>query len=125
MAAANSSSVSSLARWSRHSGDHRQLRVGRVLGCRHHRTGKAGVAATFDDLYRLGRQRRLALEADGVAIELHSAENYPFAQVWVPRGRPVAALERMGAPTNALVAGMTPFVPSGEAFTATFALTIT
>jgi aldose 1-epimerase len=80
---------------------------------------------TFDDLYRLGRQRRLALEVDSVAIELHCAENYPFAQVWVPPGRRFAALEPMAAPTNALVAGTTPFVPSGEAFTATFALTIT
>ena len=79
---------------------------------------------TFDDLYRLGRQRRLALEADGAAIELHCAENYPFAQVWVPPGRQFAALEPMAAPTNALVAGTTPFVRSGEAFTATFALTI-
>ena len=80
---------------------------------------------TFDDLYRFGRQRRLALEADGATIELHCARNYPFAQVWVPPGRPFAALEPMAAPTNALVAGTTPFVPSGEAFTATFALTIT
>jgi aldose 1-epimerase len=79
---------------------------------------------TFDDLYQLGRQRRLALEADGGAIELHCAENYPFAQVWVPPGRPFAALEPMAAPTNALVAGTTPFVRSGETFTATFALTI-
>ena len=80
---------------------------------------------TFDDLYELGRQRRLSLEAEGAAIELHCAENYPFAQVWVPPGRPFAALEPMAAPTNALVAGTTPFVPCGEAFTATFALTIT
>jgi aldose 1-epimerase len=80
---------------------------------------------TFDDLYGLGRQRRLALEADNVAIELHCAENYPFAQVWVPPGRPFAALEPMAAPTNSLVAGTTPFVPRGEAFTARFALTIT
>jgi aldose 1-epimerase len=80
---------------------------------------------TFDDLYELGRQRRLALEAEGAAIELHCAENYPLAQVWVPPGRPFAALEPMAAPTNALVAGTTPFVPCGEAFTATFALTIT
>ena len=79
---------------------------------------------TFDDLYQLRRQRRLALEADGAAIELHCAENYPFAQVWVPPGRPFAALEPMAAPTNALVAGTTPFVRSGDAFTATFALTI-
>jgi hypothetical protein len=31
----------------------------------------------------------------------------------------------MAAPTNALVAGTTPFVPCGKAVTATFALTIT
>jgi aldose 1-epimerase len=80
---------------------------------------------TFDDLYRLGRHRRLALEAEGATIELHCAENYPFAQVWVPPGRPFAALEPMAAPTNALVAGTTPFVARGEAFTATFALTLT
>jgi aldose 1-epimerase len=80
---------------------------------------------TFDDLYELGRQRRLALEADGAAIELHCAENYPFAQVWVPAGRPFAALEPMAAPTNALVAGTAPLVARGEAFTATFALAIT
>ena len=79
----------------------------------------------FDDLYRLERRHRLALEADGGTIELHCAENYPFAQVWVPPRRPFAALEPMAAPTNALVGGTTPFVARGEAFTATFALTIT
>lgn len=61
---------------------------------------------------------------DGAAIELHCAKNYPFAQVWVPPGRAFAALEPMAAPTNALVAGTTPFVPRGEALTATFTLTI-
>jgi aldose 1-epimerase len=79
---------------------------------------------TFDDLYRLERRHRLAIEAEGATIELHCAENYPFAQVWVPPGRPFAALEPMAAPTNALVDGTTPFVARGEAFTATFALTI-
>ncbi len=77
---------------------------------------------TFDDLYELGRQRRLALESDGATIELHCAQNYPFAQVWVPPGKPFAALEPMTAPTNALVAGTTPIVPRGEALTASFTL---
>jgi len=72
----------------------------------------------------MGAATCFALEADSAAIELHCAENYPFAQVWVPPGRPFAALEPMAAPTNALAAGTTPFVASGEAFTATFALTI-
>ena len=79
---------------------------------------------TFDDLYELGRQRRLALEAGGAAIELHCAKSYPFAQVWAPPGRPFAALEPMAAPTNALVEGTTPFAARGDAFTATFALAI-
>jgi aldose 1-epimerase len=80
---------------------------------------------TFDDLYELGRQRRLALEADGAAIELHCEQHYPFAQVWVPPGKPFAALEPMAAPTNALVAGTAPLVPRGEALTASFTLAIT
>ena len=40
---------------------------------------------TFDDLYALGRQRRLSFEAeDGPAIELRCDSAYPYAQVWVP-----------------------------------------
>jgi galactose mutarotase-like enzyme len=80
---------------------------------------------TFDDLYGLRRDRRLAFCADdGHSIELHCAKNYPFAQVWIPKGRPFAALEPMAAPTNALVTGDTPVVRRGEPFTATFALTL-
>lgn len=80
---------------------------------------------TLDDLYALGRDRRLALTADdGAAIELHCATNYPFAQVWVPPGRAFAALEPMTAPTNALEAGIAPLVPRGEAYTTRFALTV-
>ncbi len=92
-------------------------------------TREAGEAApigrrTFDDLYRLGRQRRLALEADAGVIELHCGSNYPFAQVWVPPGRPFAALEPMVAATNALVDGTAPLVAPGEAFTARFWLNL-
>ena len=75
---------------------------------------------TFDDLYELGRQRRLALEADEAAIELHCTENYPFAQVWVPPHRSFAALEPMAAPTNALVNGTAPLARRGDPVTATF-----
>jgi galactose mutarotase-like enzyme len=79
----------------------------------------------FDDLYGLGRDRRLAFQADdGHSVELHCDRNYPFAQVWVPKGRPFAALEPMAAPTNALVTGDTPMVRRGEPFTATFALNL-
>jgi len=80
---------------------------------------------TFDDLYRLGRDHHLALEAEhGAAVELRCGANYPFAQVWVPPGRPFAALEPMAAPTNALVGGAAPLVAPGEAFTARFTLAV-
>jgi aldose 1-epimerase len=80
---------------------------------------------TFDDLYALGRGHRLALEADdGAAVELRCGRGYRFSQVWVPPGRPFAALEPMAAPTNALVDGSAPLVPPGDAFTATFTLTV-
>jgi len=77
---------------------------------------------TFDDLYALGRVRRLAFAADGTAIELRAGPTYPYAQVWVPRGRPFAALEPMTAPTDALGRGDAPLVAPGDAFTARFEL---
>ena len=80
---------------------------------------------TFDDLYSLGRDHRLAFETEqGRGVELSCGAGYPFAQVWVPPGRRFAALEPMAAPTNALVDRKTPLVPRGESFSATFALTI-
>lgn len=57
---------------------------------------------TLDDLCALGRGHRLALEADGSAIDVRCGANYPFAQVWVPPGQSFAALEPMTAPTNVL-----------------------
>jgi galactose mutarotase-like enzyme len=80
---------------------------------------------TFDDLYALGRDGRLAYEADGQSIELRCGTGYPFAQVWVPKGRSFAALEPMVAPTNALITGAAPLVPPGESYRARFTLTVT
>jgi aldose 1-epimerase len=77
---------------------------------------------TFDDLYAFGRERRFALDADGSRIELRCGPDYAFGQVWVPPGRPFAALEPMTVPTNALHHGAVPLVGRGEAFSATFAL---
>ena len=66
---------------------------------------------TFDDLYALGRSRRLAFVADdGPSVELRCSSAYPYAQVWVPQGRAFAALEPMVAPTNALATGGAPLV---------------
>ena len=80
---------------------------------------------TFDDLYALGRDRRLAFTGDdGASVAVQGDARYPFAQVWVPVGKAFAALEPMTAPTNALADGTTPLVAPGDAFTARFTLTV-
>ena len=80
---------------------------------------------TFDDLYVLGRDRRLAFETDnGESVELRCDKAYPYAQVWVPAGRSFAALEPMAAPTNALGAGTAPLVAPGDSYAARFTLTL-
>jgi galactose mutarotase-like enzyme len=80
---------------------------------------------TFDDLYALARDRRLALESDTASIELRVGTGYDYAQVWVPPGRPFAALEPMVTRTDALVTGGAPLVPRGAEHRARFTLTIT
>jgi aldose 1-epimerase len=80
---------------------------------------------TFDDGYAFRRDRRLVIENDdGRSIELRCGAGYPCAQVWVPPGKPFVALEPMAAPTNALVDRTAPVVRRGDAFTATFVLTL-
>jgi aldose 1-epimerase len=80
---------------------------------------------TFDDLYLLGRHRRLALVAeDDSSITLRCGPGYPYAQVWVPASRAFAALEPMTAATNSLVEGTTPLVAPGDAFTARFSIAL-
>jgi galactose mutarotase-like enzyme len=79
----------------------------------------------FDDLYALGRDRRLAFTTDdGPSVELRCGAGYPYAQVWVPAGRRYAALEPMTAPTNALLAGTAPLVAPGDAYRASFTLAL-
>lgn len=81
---------------------------------------------TFDDGYALGRDRRLAIESeDGHSLEMRGRSNYPYAQVWVPTGKPFVALEPMTAPTNALVDRKAAVVRRGDTFTASFTLTLT
>ena len=77
---------------------------------------------TFDDLYAFGRQRVLSLETDEAAVSVQADLRYPYAQVWVPPGRPFAALEPMTVPTNALVDGDVPLVAPGDAFSTSFAV---
>jgi galactose mutarotase-like enzyme len=79
---------------------------------------------TFDDLYRLERDRHLALQSADCSVSMRAGAGYPYAQVWVPAGRPFAALEPMTAPTNSLVDGTTPFVEPGDAYSAAFTLAV-
>jgi galactose mutarotase-like enzyme len=79
---------------------------------------------TFDDLYLLGRERRLSIVDDTSSITMRCGPGYPYAQVWVPAGRPFVALEPMSAPTNSLIEGTVTLVEPGDAFTATFSLAI-
>ena len=80
---------------------------------------------TFDDLYALGRDRRFALTGeDGAMVEMQGNPHYPYAQVWVPAGKPFAALEPMAARTNGLVDGDTHLVVPGDGFTTRFTLTV-
>ena len=60
----------------------------------------------------------------GPAASVEKALALIEAQVWVPTGRPFAALEPMAAATNGLVDGTTPLVEPGEAFTASFTLSV-
>jgi galactose mutarotase-like enzyme len=87
---------------------------------------RAPIASrSFDDLYALGRTRRLALTGpDGSSAAIVGDAAYPYGQVWVPPGQPFAALEPMTVPTNALVAGMTPLAAPGDTFTARFRLDV-
>ena len=79
---------------------------------------------TFDDLYALGRRRVLTLGTDDAEVSVHADAAYPYAQVWVPPGRPFAALEPMTVPTNALVDGAVPLVEPRDAFSASFAVVL-
>jgi aldose 1-epimerase len=80
---------------------------------------------TFDDLYRVGRDRRFALTGeDGATVEMIANPHYPYAQVWVPAGKPFAALEPMAARTNGLVDGDTHLVAPGDSFTTRFTIKV-
>jgi len=79
---------------------------------------------TFDDLYALGRDRRLGLEGGDHSLRLLLDRNYGYVQVYAPSGQNVVCLEPMTAPVDALVTGATPFVSPGQSFTARFSIAI-
>jgi aldose 1-epimerase len=79
---------------------------------------------TFDDLYRLARDRAFTVADEESAITMRADAGYDFAQVWVPTGRPFLALEPMVSVTDGLVLGTAPLVSPGEAYTAAFTLAV-
>jgi aldose 1-epimerase len=79
---------------------------------------------TFDDLYVLGHDHQLVLQSEDCTISMRAERGYPYAQVWVPSGRPFAALEPMTARTNSLVDGTAALVEPGDAYTAGFILAV-
>jgi aldose 1-epimerase len=79
---------------------------------------------TFDDLYELGDDRRLALAGGRRRLVVGFDEGYPYAQVYAPAGEEFMCLEPMTAPTNALVTGACPLVTPGATVTARFSLAV-
>lgn len=80
---------------------------------------------TFDDGYRLGRDRQLVLAGGRRRVSIVFDKGYPFAQVYAPEGQDFVALEPMTAPTNALATDQAPVVEPGDAHTARFAVSLT
>jgi aldose 1-epimerase len=78
----------------------------------------------FDDLYALGPDRTLGLEADGRRLLVDHGAGYRHAQVFAPPGGGFVCLEPMAAPTNALGAGTCPLVEPGGAFAARFTVRV-
>jgi aldose 1-epimerase len=77
---------------------------------------------TFDDHYRLGRDRRFSLAAGRHRIDLRFGPTYPFAQLFVPARGDFAAIEPMAATIDALGRGTTPMVTPGDRFRAWFTI---
>lgn len=77
---------------------------------------------TFDDLFRLGRDRRFGLECERRRLVLEQDAKYPFSQVWAPRGAGFVCLEPMTAPINALGTGRYAIAAPGRRITARFEL---
>jgi len=77
---------------------------------------------SLDDLYALGRDRRLGLTSGERSLRVIFDRNYGYLQVYAPPDQNVCALEPMTAPTNALATGACPMVSPGQSFTARFSI---
>ena len=77
---------------------------------------------SYDDLYALGRDRRIRLSAGERSLHVLLDRNYGYLQVYAPPEQNFCCLEPMTAPTNALVSGSCPLVSPGQSFTARFSV---
>ena len=77
---------------------------------------------TFDDGYALGDDRRFVLTGGGVRLEIELDSGYPYAQIWVPAGRPFACIEPMVAPANALASESYALATPDAPYAATYAV---
>jgi galactose mutarotase-like enzyme len=100
--------------------DDEQLPTGAKVAERAEVVGLAG--RTFDDGYRLGRDRTLAISGGRRRLQITLDRGYPFAQVYAPEGSDFVALEPMTASTDALCRDATPVVEPGGRFAARFSL---
>lgn len=82
------------------------------------------VGRHFDDGYRLGTGREIALSDGNDRIVVGFDDTYTHAQVYAPIASNLVALEPMTAATDALSRGETRFVAPGEQFRATFTISI-
>jgi aldose 1-epimerase len=79
-------------------------------------------ARTYDDLFELTGERRLAVQHGSRRLTVQFGTGYPYAQVYAPPGAGFVCLEPMSAATNALVTGGCPVVGPGASFTARFSI---
>ncbi|HEY2958775.1 MAG TPA: aldose 1-epimerase [Actinomycetota bacterium] len=77
---------------------------------------------TFDDLYALGADRRLAVADAERRLTVELGEGYPYAQVFAPPGQELVSLEPMTAPVDALGSGRYELVAPGGSFSARFSI---
>jgi galactose mutarotase-like enzyme len=84
---------------------------------------------TFDDHYALGADRTFSISAGSGStrrtLTLLFDPSYPYAQLFVPPGKEIVAIEPMTAEIDALGRGAAPIVKPGERFQASFTLAVT
>jgi aldose 1-epimerase len=77
---------------------------------------------TFDDHYRLGRDRHFTVMTPDRTLSIEFTRGYPFAQVWVPPAKSFICIEPMAATVDALGQGTAPLAAPGTTHRSTLRL---